>query len=83
VTQGKDIDEDDVIDLQPLKERPWEKDARAGTEEKEEGKGKREKKKTADDATELEAEVSTPDGSGSTEPPTDSKTKDTPPSPAA
>ena len=83
VTDGKDNDEEDVIDLQPLEERPWEKDAQAEPEEREEGKGKREKEITAGDATELEAEVSPPDGSGSTEPPTDSKTKDTPPSPAA
>ena len=82
VTDGKDNDEEDVIDLQPLEERSWEKDAQAEPEEREEGKGKREKEITAGDATEMEAEVSTPDGSGSTEPPTDSKTKDTPPTSA-
>jgi sec-independent protein translocase protein TatB len=81
VTDDKDIEEEDVIDLQPLEERPWEKDARAGPEEREEGKG--EKEKTAGDAIELEDEVLTPDDSGSTDIPADSSTKDTPTSPAA
>ena len=81
LTDGKDVDEEDVIDLQPLEERPWEKDAQEGAEEREEGKG--EKEKTAGDATKLDAEVSPPDDSGSTDIPADSSTKDTPTSPAA
>lgn len=78
VTEGKDIDEEDVIDLQPLEERPWEKDAQAGPEEREEGKGKKEEGKAADD----EAEAIDSGSPESTEDPADSSTKDTPTSPA-
>ncbi|MBW1750994.1 MAG: twin-arginine translocase subunit TatB, partial [Deltaproteobacteria bacterium] len=53
VTDGKDNDEEDVIDLQPLEERPWEKDA----QKMEEGKGKREKEKSSDDTTDHAVEV--------------------------
>lgn len=79
VTDGKDVDEEDVIDLQPLEERAWEKDA----QEREEGKGKREKEKTSDDTIDHAVEVTASGSPESTEEPADSNTKDTPPSPAA
>jgi sec-independent protein translocase protein TatB len=80
VTDGEDVDEEDVIDLQPLEERPWEKDAQTEPEEREEGKGKREKEIASDDTTDHAVEVT---ASGSPEPkddPTEDSTKDTPPS---
>lgn len=83
VTDGKDVDEEDVIDLQPLEERPWEKDAREGPENREEGKGKREKEKTSDDTTDHAVEVMASDNPESTEDPAAGNTKDTPTSPAA
>lgn len=83
VTEDKTIDEEDVIDLQPLEERPWEKDAQAGVEEEEERKGKREKKKASDDTTDHAAEVMASDSPESTKDPADSSTKDTPHSSAA
>ena len=81
VAGNEDDDNVDVIDLQPLEERPWEKDAQAGPEKREERKGKREKKTTADDATDVEADASVLD-SESTDSPADSSNKDTP-TPAA
>ncbi len=82
VTDGKDIEED-VIDLQPLEERPWEKDTQARPEEREEGKGKREKEKASDDTTDHAVEVTASGSPESTEDPAAGKTKDTPTSPAA
>jgi sec-independent protein translocase protein TatB len=79
VTDGKDNDEEDVIDLQPLEERPWEKDAR----EREEGKGKREKEKTSDDITDHAVEVMASGSPESTDAPDEEGKKDTPPSSAA
>lgn len=79
VTDGKDIDKEDVIDLQPLEERPWEKDAR----EREEGKGKREKEKSSDNTTDHAVEVTASGSPELTDDPADSKTKDTPPTSAA
>ena len=83
VTEDKDIDKEDVIDLQPLEERPWEKDAQAGPENREERKGKREKEKASDDTTDHALEVMASGSPESTEEPAAGNTKDTPPSPAA
>ena len=83
VTEGKDVDEEDVIDLQPLEERPWEKDAREGAEEKDEGKGKREKEKSTDETADHEDEVTASGSPESKDDPTEDSTKDTPPSSAA
>jgi len=76
VTEGKDVDEEDVIDLQPLEERPWEKDAREGAEEREEGK-------STDETTDHEDEVTASGCPESKDDPTEDSTKDTPPSSAA
>ena len=83
VTEGKDVDEEDVIDLQPLEERPWEKDGRNGPENREEGKGKREKGKASDDTTDHAVEVMASVSPESAEDPAEDKTKDTPTSSAA
>ena len=83
VTDGKDIDKEDVIDLQPLEERPWEKDAQAGQENREEETGKREKEKASDNTTDHAVEVTASGSPELTDDPADSKTKDTPPTSAA
>ena len=76
VTEDKDSDDKDVIDLQPLEERAWEKDAQAEPEE-------REKEKAPDDTIDHAEEVTASGSPESTEDPADSSTKDTPTSPAA
>ena len=76
VTDGKDVDEEDVIDLQPLEERPWEKDAREGAEEREE-------EKATDETTDHEDEVTASGSPESKDDPTEDSTKDTPTSPTA
>ncbi len=84
VAEGKDIDEEDVIDLQPLEERPWEKDAQAEPEEKEEAEDSREKTALAtDDKAGVQADAPEPDSPESTDTPADGGTKDMPTSPAA
>ena len=78
VTGEQENEEPDVIDLHPLEERPWERDAQNKPEQQEE-EGKREQKKTAAD----EEAASAAEGPDSTETPADDGNKDTPDSPAA
>ncbi len=66
--KDKAIEEADVIDLQPLEERPWEKDANEESDEQDKSGD------TSADA--LEPEDDSPTS-------TEGSTKDTPPSPAA
>ena len=75
VAGDKNIDESEVIDLQPLEERPWEKDAQAGPEKKEE-------EKAADDTADVKADASAHGSPDSPDTSADSSNKDTP-SPAA
>ena len=84
VAGGKDVEKIDVIDLQPLEERPWEKDANKDPGQDKPGEDSQQQTDVAIDATtDLQADAPEPENLESTDTPADGSTKDTPTSPAA
>ncbi len=82
-TTDKDIDEETIIDVEPLAERSWEKDARSEPEIQEEEEGKRKKGKSAGDTADHDDGVSASDEPESTDNQADGSTNNTSPPAAA